>query len=131
MVGSPSQTSIIGPGEFWTFLYLPIGRHPTENAGEGGGESLTLTGAMYGFHQATMELGGQNRHSLLLDYPRPVEMEVITYLRKYETTIDVQTRSELLSSMLSEYYQELLRTTQSRKVDSETVNAMGVILLKS
>ena len=44
----PSQPSIIGPGEFWTFLYLPIGRHPMENAGEGGGESLTLTGAMYG-----------------------------------------------------------------------------------
>ena len=63
-------------------------------------------------HQATMELGGRNRHSLLLDYPQLVEMEVMTYLGKYETTIDVQTRSELLSSMLSEYYQELLRTTK-------------------
>ena len=63
-------------------------------------------------HQATMELGGRNRHSLLLDYPQPVEMEVMTYLRKYETIIDVWTRSELLSSTLSEYYQELLCTTK-------------------
>ena len=59
-----------------------------------------------------MELEGRNRHSLLLDNPQMVEMEVITCIRKYETTIDVQTKSELLSSMLSEYYKELLRTTK-------------------
>ena len=107
MVENPSQTSIIGPGEFWTFLYLQIGRHPTENAGEGGGESLTLTGAMYGSTRPPWNWEVVTQHSLLLDYPLLVEMEVITYLRKYGTSIDVQARSELLSSMLSEYYQEL------------------------
>ena len=63
-------------------------------------------------HQATRELGGRNRHSLLLDYPQLVEMEVMAYLRKHKTTIDVQTMLELLSNMLSEYYQELLHTTE-------------------
>ena len=58
----------------------------------------------------------RNRYSLLLNYPQPVEMEVITYLRKYETTIDVQIRLELLSSMLSEYYQELLHTTKADRL---------------